>query len=236
MMDPSPLSPQLSVRQRQWCVDGFPVLTLRLSLPSFAGDDRRLRRIERCYARFGRCYERYCARFLLPRAAEAFRLAAAANRPFALWEAEGSFRVTLLTPQLLSLTLDTAEPDFEAAFRRRRGDTWDLRDGLPLALSDFFPDDPFPLRRGRAAARAALTDQIDELRPDWRLRLRTAAKGEHFYLTAEGLVFFYPMYALGGAALGIPEFLLPWGDGGAPVLSAGCCLPPLDKGEDGGLS
>lgn len=236
MMDPSPLSPQPSARQRQWCVDGFPVLTLRLSLPSFAGDDRRLRRIERCYARFGRCYERYCARFLLPRAAEAFHLAAAANRPFAPWEAEGSFRVTLQTPQLLSLTLDTVEPDCEAALRRRRSDTWDLRDGLPLALSDFFPGEPFPLRRPRAAARAALATRVGELRPDWRLRLRTAAKGEHFYLTAEGLVFFYPMYALGGAALGIPEFLLPWGAQSGPALPAGCSLPPLDKGEDGGLS
>lgn len=236
MISTPALSLQPLTRQRQWLVDGFPVLTLRLSLPAFAGDDRRLRRIDRCYARFGHCYESYCARFLLPRAAEAFRLAVAANRPFAPWEAEGSFRVTLQTPQLLSLTLDTAEPGCEAVFRRRRGDSWDLRDGLPLALSDFFPGEPFPLRRLRAAARTALTARGGELRPDWRLRLGTAAKREHFYLTAEGLVFFYPMYALGGAELGIPEFLLPWAGPGGPALPAGCSLPPLDKGEDGGLS
>lgn len=222
--------------ERQWLVDGFPVLTLRMTLPAFDRHDTRLRRVERCYARFARSYGRYCERFLLPSAADAFRTATAANRPFAPREVCVRCRVTLQTPELLSLTLEMREPDAAAPFLRRRGDTWDLRDGYPLSLSDLFPQEAHPLRRLRRAVRAELLDTERSLRPDWKRRLRTAAKSEHFYLTAAGLVFFYPMYALGGAELGIPEFLFPWAENG-PVPPAGLSLPQaLDKSLGAALS
>lgn len=229
-------TPDLSLRplsrERQWTQDGFPVLTLHMMLPAFSGRDTHLRRMERCYARFARSYERYCERFLLPSAADAFRAATAANRPFASWTVSVACRVTLQTPELLSLTLEMREPDAAAPFLRRRGDTWDLRDGYPLSLSDFFPQDAHPLRRLRRVIRAELLAAERPLRPDWKRRLRTAAKREHFYLTESGLVFFYPMYALGGAELGIPEFLLPWDTETGPVLPDGLSLPAaLDKGE-----
>lgn len=232
-----PLSPQPLIRERQWTQDGFPVLTLRLSLPHSGGTARRLRRIDRCYLRFARCYESYCARFLLPPATAAFHAAVAAHRPFDPWAAEAGYRLTLLTPELLSLTLELREPEADGTrLCRRRGDTWDLRDGYPLALGDFFPRDPLPLRRLRRLAREELPHRGGTLRPDWRLRLHTAG-GAHFYLTEAGLAFFYPMYALGDAALGIPEFLLPWEDTEGLSLPEGISsLRALDKGDAAALS
>lgn len=234
---PAIFSPQPLQRERQWTQEGIPLLSLRLTLPGGGGQDPRIRRIDRCYARFARNYERYCARFLLPMAAAAFRDAAERNRPFSPWVVTAAHRVTLLTPELLSLTLELTEPDAAAPLLRRRGDTWDLRDGYPLALHDFFPPDALPLRRLRRLARRELPQCGASLRPDWRLRLRTAASREHFYLTAEGLTFFYPMYALGGAELGIPEFFLPWDAAQGPALPAGFSFPPpLDKGGEAALS
>ena len=43
-----------------------------------------------------------------------------------------------------------------------------------------------------------------------RRKLRRYFNPQNFYLTAEGLVFFYPMYAIAPAAEGVPAFLVPW--------------------------
>ena len=65
-----------------------------------------------------------------------------------------------------------------------------------------------------------------------RRLLRRHFNPQNFYLTAEGLSFFYPMYAIAPAMEGIPVFTLPYGQGGpAPVSythldSAGRGEPP----------
>ena len=47
-------------------------------------------------------------------------------------------------------------------------------------------------------------------REDWRRRLRRSFNARNFYLTAEGLCYFFPMYALAPAAEGIPTFTVPY--------------------------
>ena len=44
----------------------------------------------------------------------------------------------------------------------------------------------------------------------WRRRLRQQFNPMRFYLTPEGLAFFYPMYAIAPAAEGIPAFTVPY--------------------------
>lgn len=228
------------LRQRQWTEDGIPVLTLSLSLPFCRTvlPDRRLRRMNRCFENFARCYERYCERFLLPQAKAAFREAAGQSRPFCPWQAEARYHTALQSPSVWSLVIETEERCETGIFLRRRGDSWDLCDGYPLSLSDFFPGEPFPLRRIRRSVREELSAKTEGalLRPDWKTRLRTAAKRENFYLTEAGLCFFYPQFALGNASLGIPTFLLPW-DGAGPVPPAGLSsAAALDKSESSVLS
>ncbi len=227
-------------RQRQWARDGIPVLSMSLILPACQpASDPRLRRIKRCYEHFAHCYESYCEAFLLPGAAEAFRMAAAQSRPFTPWQAEVRYRTTLLTETVWSLLLEAVESGEGGPCRRVRADTWDLRDGYPLSLCDFFPGEPLPLRRIRRIAHrefAALAEQGAPLRPDWNFRLRTAAKRDHFYLCHEGLCFYYPEFSLGSAALGMPTVLLPWSAAG-PVPPAGVSpADTLDKGEPEVLS
>ena len=53
----------------------------------------------------------------------------------------------------------------------------------------------------------------------WLRRLRQQFNPMRFYLTPEGLAFFYPMYAIAPAMEGIPVFTLPYGQGG-PALPA----------------
>ena len=137
--------------QRQWTQDGIPVLCLTMSLPLCTAplQNRRIRRMNRYYETFRRSYEAYCGKFLFPQAAEAFRMACGESRPFTPWQTEVSFSTTLRSGTLWSLVIDAVENTGGEPFRLRRADTWDLRDGYPLALADFFPGEPLPLRRLR---------------------------------------------------------------------------------------
>ena len=68
--------------EREWCVEGIPVLTAAVSLPRPVGPQTRtLRRIRRYYRAQAGAFLRYCQRQLLPMAAEAYREARAASRP-----------------------------------------------------------------------------------------------------------------------------------------------------------
>ncbi len=239
MKKPLELHPEPLLKERQWTEDGLPVLSMTLSLPSCRAllPDARLRRINRCYAHFARCYESYCENFLLPIAAQAFRAAAAAGRPFCPRQAVLRYRTALQTPLLWSVLLEAEESGEACVFRRLRSDTWSLADGYLLRLADFFPEDPHPLRRIRRLAMQEFSarQQDGAFPADWRRRLRTAAKQDNFYLTEEGLCFYYPQFTLGAGACGIPTLCLPWSEGG-PVPPEGISPTALDKSVPAVLS
>ena len=105
----------------------------------------------------------------------------------------------------------------------RHGDTWDLTSGYPVPLSAFFPRRSGWKRRLMEAAEAEIQRQetagISRYHEGVRRLLRRHFNPQNFYLTAEGLSFFYPMYAIAPAMEGIPVFTLPYGQGG-PALPA----------------
>ena len=81
--------------EREWTVEGVPVLRLTGTLPQPVGKPSRLtRRIQRFYQHQARCYLRYCQRFLLPLAEEAHRAALAASTPLPLCTAQLRYEVT----------------------------------------------------------------------------------------------------------------------------------------------
>ena len=63
--------------EREWTVDGIPLLSARVCLPKLKAPemDRHLRRMDRYYRQFARSYLRYCGRFLFPQAQAEFRQA-----------------------------------------------------------------------------------------------------------------------------------------------------------------
>ena len=97
----------------------------------------------------------------------------------------------------------------------RRGDTWDLNGGYPVELSAFFPPrSSWKKLLLTLAAEDILRQEragVSQYREDWRRTLRRQFNAQNYYLTAEGLAFFFPMYAIAPAAEGIPTFTLPYG-------------------------
>lgn len=215
--------------EREWTVEGIPVLRASVSLPQPVSHHNRVaRRIRRYYQLQCRAFLRYCESWLFPQAATEYQAALASSGPLPQFQAELRYEVTYNEGGLWSLYTQSREVGLPGqTMLQRHGDTWDLAAGYPVPLSDFLP-------RGRGWRRPLLAAAAQEIahqeaagvaryHEGWRQELRRAFNPQNFYLTAAGLTFFYPMHAIGPAAEGIPTFLIPYGASGAPRVSP---VPP----------
>lgn len=201
--------------ERVWTVEEVPVLRARSSLPEPAVEARHWRRIRAFYRLQNRAFLRYCQGALRPWAEAEYRTARRNSAPLPAFEAALEYQETFRAGRLWSLYTelrDNAAPG--PSTRRRWGDTWDLVSGYPVALPDFFPART-PWKRILLTLAAEEIERREKrgmacYHPDWRRRLRRCFNPRAYFLTPEGLAFFYPMYALGPAAEGIPAFLCPW--------------------------
>lgn len=221
------LSSEPFVAEREWMVDGIPVLRATISLPRpVPAAGRTAKRIDRYYQLQGRSYLRYCENWLLPQAAAEYQAALASSAPLACFTADLTYRVTYNSGGLWSLYTQSREAGLPGrTLLTRRGDTWDLAAGYPAALSAFFPRRSAFKKRLLAVAEAEIQRQeragVSRYHESWRQDLRRNFNPQNFYLTEEGVALFYQMYAIAPAAEGVPVFLLPWGDL--------CRLPGDDK-------
>ena len=210
------LSTEPLTAEREWTADGVPALSAAVTVPEpVPCADRTARRIRRYYQLQCRSFLHYCEKVLLPQAAAEVRAALAASRPLPVFRAELTYQVTHNEGGLWSLYTQSRETVPGApSLLLRRGDTWDLSDGYPVPLSAFFPRRSGWRRRLMEAAEAEVRRReaagVSRYHEGVRRKLRRYFNPQNFYLTAEGLVFFYPMYAIAPAAEGVPAFLVPW--------------------------
>ena len=203
---------------QEWTVEEIPVLQARASIPE---PEEGWKRIRRFYQWQKRGFFKYCKGELFSWAQLEAKAAIERSAPIPCFHAELSHSVTYQSGRLWSLYTqlrDNAAPG--PPWIRRWGDTWDLAEGFPVSLDRFFPARSGWKRRliETAAAEIRRQERRGEARyyPDWPKRLRRYFHARNYYLTAEGIAFFYPMYALAPAVEGVPVFLLPW-DGDAPI-------------------
>lgn len=202
--------------EREWTVDEIPVLSAVISLPQPTDTaNRTARRIHRYYQLQGRSFFSYCENWLLPQAEEEYRLALESSRPLPHFHAELTYQVTLNQDGFLSLYTQSREPSpGKRDLLQRRGDTWDLTAGYPVPLKDFFPRGSRWKRTLLSAAEAEILRQeaagVSSYHDSWKQKLRRHFNPHNYYFTETGLCWFYPMYAIGPAAEGIPVFSLPY--------------------------
>lgn len=200
--------------EREWTAEGIPVLTAAVSVPRpVPAADRVSRRIQRFYQLQCRSFLRYCEHALLPQARAECRGALAASAPLPCFRAELTYRVTYNEDGLWSLYTQSREVTLPGqTLLTRRGDTWDLAAGYPAALSAFLTG---PWKQQLPALAAAEIQRqeragVARYHEGWRRELRRRFNPQNFYLTEEGLAFFFPMYAIAPAAEGVPVFTVPW--------------------------
>ena len=201
--------------EREWTVEGVPVLTAAVSVPQpVPAADRLSRRIRRYYQLQCRSFLRYCEHALLPQAQAEYRTALAASTPIPCFRAELSYRVTYNANGLWSLYTQSREVTLPGqTLLTRWGDTWDLSEGYPAQLSSFLKGGAWK-KQLLAIAEAEIQRQEQagaaRYHEGWRRQLRRRFNPQNFYLTEEGLVFFFPMYAIAPAAEGVPAFTVPF--------------------------
>ncbi len=202
--------------EREWTVEGIPVLTASVSLPTpVPASGSAARRIRRYYQLQCRSFLRYCEAVLLPLAAAEYYAALAASAPLPYFRAEVSYQITYNQGGLWSLWTQAREVTLPGrTLLTRRGDTWDLAAGYPVPLTTFFPPRSGWKKRLLSLAAEEIRRQEEagtaRYREDWRRRLRRSFNSRNYYLTEDGLAFFFPMYALAPAVEGIPTFFLPY--------------------------
>lgn len=189
-----------------------PLLRADAQLPVWHGAHGE--RFNRYYRAYGRAFVRYCESVLFPLAQEAYRQAQENAGALPHWQAALRTTVTYREGALLSLYTDSVESGGAQRIVLRRGDTWDMGSGTPLRLADFFPPHT-PVRKRVLSALRAQIEREERLGlyrylPDWRVRLRRSFNPQNFYLSDEGLLVFYQVYAIAPPSEGIPVFLLPY--------------------------
>lgn len=220
------------INNRCWRADDLPLLTAEAELPHWEGKGGE--RFNRYYRSYARAFTRYCEKELLPHLREEYQQAVTSSGVLPSCRAELHTTVTMQTGQLLSLFTDSVETGGPRRLVLRRADTWDLSCGFPMTLSAFFPGGGCRKKLLALAERKIRAEQeqgISCYHPDYRKELRTHFNAQNFYLTDEGVCFFYQMYTIAPASEGIPLFSLPYDTTGGPVLPDTAAQEAPDKKE-----
>ena len=225
-----PFSPNTSLQNhsRQWTQDGIPILLAEAALP-FLTSSPHQKRINRFYRQYLRAFYRFCAKELLPRAKADFSDALAQSRPIPVTHAALRSTVTLDGNHILSLYTDLTASGSGRNFHTRSCDTWDLKTGYPLVLCDFFPTEGIPKKELIVFAREKATERINQgiaFHKDYRRALRRYFSSRRFYLTPQGLVFYYQPGCAAPISLGPLTFFMPYGKQG-PRLPENTHNPPF---------
>ena len=211
------------IAEQEWTMDSLPVLIASISVPRpVPATGSVARRIRRFYQLQARSYLRYCEHWLLPQAKAEYQAALAVSAPLPCFQATLSYQITYNEGGLWSLYTQSREVTRPGhTLLTRHGDTWDLTTGFPAALGTFFSPHTHWKRHLLSVAAQEIQRQesagISAYHSHWHSALRRYFNARNFYLTTDGLTFFFPMYTIAPAVEGIPAFLIPYDD---PNLSA----------------
>lgn len=195
-----------------FCAEELPLLTAQVILPLW--ESKKGCRFNRYYRACADSFQRTCRHELFPRAEAAYFRAREEASPIPQWQARLTATITLRREHLISLRSDTQVTGMPQRYMGRQGDTWDLRCGLLLSLPDCFPPHTPWRKRLLEMASAQIEDWeaqgIARYHDNWRQEIHRAFHPHRFYLTEEGLCFFFPLDSIAPAIEGIPTFCLPY--------------------------
>lgn len=193
-----------------------PVLNYQLAYPHVSGgtSPQAAGQINRYHDRVARDFAAHCQRTLLPQAIADYHSSMKNEFPFHPYEADSAFTPTYNQDGKLSLYTDKYEFTGGAhGTTVRTGDTWDTKRGRPLSLAQVLGQRQAPVTKIQAeivrqiqAQLAAGTNQYFDNYP--QLVTQTFQRTQ-FYLTPEGIAFFFQQYDIAPYSSGIPVFVIP---------------------------
>jgi len=131
--------------------------------------------------------------------------------PFKPFEAHADYKVHLLNPKLLSLTMDLYKFTGGAhGFTVRETFNYDIKTGKKLGYRDIFKNCP----NYRRVIIQHITDKIkknpDKYFDDAVEKVKQITDDQPFYITDTGIVVIFGLYELAPYVSGIQEFFIPY--------------------------
>lgn len=217
---PDQLTLQPLEQELTFCADELPLLTAQAVLPHW--ESSKAGRFNRYYGACAQHFAQLCRCEIFPRAEAAYCRARENAAPIPQWQAQMHSVITLRRERLLSLRTDTTVTGLPQRRIGCLGDTWDLQRGFLLSLQDCFP----PRAPWRKKLLELAVGQMEEqehrglvrCHESWRRDIHRVFHAHRFYLTEEGLCFFFPPGSLAPASEGIPTFCLPYDGQTGPFI------------------
>lgn len=149
-------------------------------------------------------------REVLAQAKEAYNESQETGYPYRLFEAYTEYKVHLLNPKVLSLTIDMYQYTGGAhGMTFRKAYNYNLKTGKQLAYQDIFKE----CVDYKSIIVNHIIEQIKKNPQDYFDDAAGTVKGftdeQPFYMTKEGIVVYYGLYEIAPYAGGIKEFLIP---------------------------
>lgn len=207
---------QRSLHNTLYCRD-IPVLKYNIQYPSFTTtcSQEAAQAINLHYADLANSMERHVQNVLYPLAAESARYITKNDPPFHSYEFDMSYKITYNSDCITSLYLE--QYSFMGGAHGatvRTSDTWDFSTGRQMQLGDFYSG----VTDYEEGIRQWITYQISQILvnapstffEDYVQRVHDSFKPESYYLSQDGLVFYFQQYDIAPYATGLPEFTLPY--------------------------
>lgn len=198
--------------------DGAPVLTYKIQYPFFtsSGNPAALSYINDYYSVNAHAFENYCRNDLFYRAAADKKELEAKHFPFFPYEAIENVTITYHSDCVASLFYDRYIFTGGAhGSTVRYSDTWNLENGHRMEAGEFFTSPGYEKDVKNAIIQAirqfnqANPDSATYF-PDYEKNVENTFRKSQFYLTPEGIVFYFQEYDIAPHSSGIPQFLFPF--------------------------
>lgn len=199
--------------ERTLTLEETPVLSYTLSVPQITGGGLGGRWINAYYTRLSRAWQNRWEREVYWKACLELASRQSRSKDFIPWSGQLDGTVTWQADGLLSIRMEGEETHGDGRpCRVRWGDTWNLREGTPCPLKEFF--------RGRRSWKKDLYERIFQqgrerraggdcfLDQGWENKIKRACSLRDFCLTQDGVELALPQCLIAPAAEGNPVFFI----------------------------
>lgn len=205
---------------------GQILLTYDIKYPQFSSERFRAfaKKLSVYYKAEATLYKKYHITKLYQMAIDDYEYATANNFPVRTYEVVTVYTITFNDNCVLSLYFDRYEYTGGAhGMTVRSADTWNLKTGRRIDLSEYFP--------GRKDYTAYILDAINSqiasnekdnsnlYFEDVNELVKENFNEKNFYVVPEGIVIFFQLYEIAPYSSGIQSFLIPFKKGGPVPIS-----------------
>lgn len=192
--------------------DDIPVLTYKIYYPYIISNSTAVKNINYFYYLQAKNSEEYCRTVLYQMAGE--NAQNSKEVPFNNYEFIVDFTVTYNQCCIISLYMDTYTYTAGAHGNTiRTSNTWELRTGNLMQLSDVYPLTPNSILNLQDHIQKQISERLQEnpgiYFDNYRFLLRNYFNASSFYLQPSHGTIYYQQYELAPYSTGLPEFYFP---------------------------